>query len=542
MKRILLLYILLATSITCFPQSRQDTTALIEKAMSRYKPQNPGCQLSIKKNGEIIFSKAYGMADIEHNVPLTLKSIIEAGSVSKQFTAAAILLLEQQGKLSLNDDIRKYITELPNYGTVITLAQMMHHMSGLRDWGSVAELTGWGRTTKTYTNDDALEIIAAQKELNNIPGAEFIYSNSNYNLLAIVVQRVSGKSLAEFTKQNIFIPAGMTHTEWRDNHKRVVMNRAIAYSITVNGYETEMPNEDVYGNGGLLTTTEDLLKWNDFYSSGKLGTSSLFSKQTKVEAFNNGKMSGYGAGLFIQKYRGTNYIQHGGATAGYRANLELFPDLSISIAFLSNTSQFDTSTISLSNALLDIFIPKKEEMKPTNKNEAKVKLTEAVLNTYAGWYKNDRDGSGVKLVVKDKSLFVFNDRLTPLSESKFKIENAEEEIDMNDSNGFMDITPQDNIHFTKVKNDQVIDNLKVYKGKYFSKETNSTITIYLKDKNLMFHLKPDKDYQLEPTYNDAFAIIDFDGGLFFIRNNRNEIVSMKISSSRARNVEFEKMK
>ena len=335
-------------------------------------------------------------------------------------------------------------------------------------------------------------------------------------ILSRVLQNVSG-SITDITYHDTFGKPGLI----KKNNERLTFE---------------------YYTDGLIKTKEDLLKWNDFYSSGKLGTSSLFSKQTKVEAFNNGKMSGYGAGLFIQKYRGTNYIQHGGATAGYRANLELFPDLSISIAFLSNTSQFDTSTISLSNALLDIFIPKKEEMKPTNKNEAKVKLTEAVLNTYAGWYKNDRDGSGVKLVVKDKSLFVFNDRLTPLSESKFKIENAEEEIDMNDSNGFMDITPQDNIHFTKVKNDQVIDNLKVYEGKYFSKETNSTITIYLKDKNLMFHLKPDKDYQLEPTYNDAFAIIDFDGGLFFIRNNRNEIVSMKISSSRARNVEFEKMK
>jgi CubicO group peptidase (beta-lactamase class C family) len=177
MKNKLLLYFFLLLSTSCFSQTRQDTLTLIDKAMRIYLSQNPGAQLSIKSNGEIIFSKAYGMADLEHEVPLTLKSKIEAGSVSKQFTAAAILMLEQQGKLSLNDDVRKHIPELPNYGNVITLEQMMHHTSGLRDWGSVAELAGWGRTTKTYTNDDALEIIIAQKSLNNVPGAEFIYKS-----------------------------------------------------------------------------------------------------------------------------------------------------------------------------------------------------------------------------------------------------------------------------------------------------------------------------------------------------------------------------
>jgi CubicO group peptidase (beta-lactamase class C family) len=542
-KRLLFLNIILVTSITCFSQSRQDTIAMIEKAMDRYQTQNPGYQLSIKKKGEIIFSKAYGMADLERNIPLTLTSIIEAGSVSKQFTAAAILLLEQQGKLSLKDDIRKYIPEVPNYGTVITLEQMMHHTSGLRDWGSIAKLTGWERTTKTYTNNDALEIIAAQKELNNVPGAEFIYSNSNYNLLAIVVLRVSGKSLAEFTKQYIFTPANMSHTEWRDNHKRIVKDRAIAYSITKNGYETEMPNEDVYGNGGLLTTTEDLLKWNDYYLSGKLGTPSLFSKQTKTEAFNNGKMGKYGAGLFISKYRGTNSIEHDGATAGFRSDLVLFPDQNLSISFLSNTSQFDNESSSIIDTLKNIFIAKKEEAQGTTKKETTVHITESVLNSYAGWYKSDRSGTGIKIHVKDKNLFFGNDLLTPVSENKFKITDTDEVVEMNDSKGLILSIPTDNYHYTKVEaNNHVNENLSIYEGKYFSKETNSTISIYLKDGKLWFHLKPDADYQLEPTYKDAFTVTDFNGNLYFIKNKKNEITLMKISVSRARNVAFEKLK
>ncbi len=156
------------------------------------------------------------MADLERNVPLTVNSIFEAGSVSKQFTAAAILLPEQQEKLSLDDDVRKYVPELPDYGYPIQLRQMLHHSSGFRDWGAMAALTGWPRSKKFYTNEDALEIIARQKHLNNKPGDEFLYSNSNYNLFAIIVQRVSGLTLAAFTRKYIFEPAGMTHTQWRD--------------------------------------------------------------------------------------------------------------------------------------------------------------------------------------------------------------------------------------------------------------------------------------------------------------------------------------
>ncbi|OYU67611.1 MAG: hypothetical protein CFE22_03745 [Cytophagaceae bacterium BCCC1] len=538
MKNKLLIYFLLLISTSCFSQTLQDTLTLIDKAMRIYLPQNPGCQLSIKRNGEIIFSKAYGMADLEHDVPLKLTSKIEAGSVSKQFTAASILLLEQQGKLSLNDDVRKYIPELPDYGHVITLEQLMHHTSGLRDWGNVAYLSGWGRGTKTYTNDDALEIIKAQKLLNNIPGAEFIYSNSNYNLMAIIVQRVSGQSLAEFTKQNIFIPAGMTNTEWRDNYKRIVKERAIAYDLTKNGYETLMPNEDAYGNGGLLTTTEDLLKWNDFYLTGKLGSPTLLSKQIKVEAFNNGKMNDYGAGLFIQKFKGQKLIQHNGATAGYRAFLEIFPDINISVAFLSNTSQFEISR--LVNTIRDIFLI--EKTKPalsttkTNLPDSKTPLT-----TYTGWYRNERDGSSANIEARNDSLFMNNSLLIPQSEKKFKRTGSSILVEMNDPKEMLYIIPdRDTIRYSKAETPMVTNQyLEKYTGKFFSTETNSTITVYLKEGKLMINLKPNSDFELTPTYKDGFNGLG--GNLYFLKNKKNEIITMKVSNGRARNIEFEKL-
>jgi CubicO group peptidase (beta-lactamase class C family) len=207
MKKLLLSVCFVTVYLFTTAQSWQDTVSKIEKLFARYKPSNPGAQLAISRNGKVIFSKAWGMADLEHNSPLTTESVTEAGSVSKQFTAAAILLLEQQGKLSLDDNVRKHIPEMPDYGYPITLRQMMQHKSGLKDWGAIAGIAGWPRSTKTYNNEDALYIICNQKTLNHKPGDEFLYSNSNYNLFAFIVQRVSGMSLADFTKKNIFEPA-----------------------------------------------------------------------------------------------------------------------------------------------------------------------------------------------------------------------------------------------------------------------------------------------------------------------------------------------
>ncbi len=539
MRKIFLFVSLLFFTSFSFAQTWQDTLSLIEKTFARYLPQNPGCQLSISRNGQVIFSKAWGMADLEHNIPLSAQSIIEAGSVSKQFTAAAILLLEQQGKLSLEDDVRKYIPELPDYGYPIKLRHMMRHTSGLRDWGSIAFLTGWPRSTKFYANGDALEIMARQKQLNNKPGAEFIYSNSNYNLFAIIVQRVSGMSLADFTRKYIFEPAGMTHTQWRDTPNRIVHNRAIAYALTANGFETNMPNEYVYGNGGLLTTTEDLLKWNDFYLQGKLGTASLLSKQIKTEPFNNGLMGDYGAGLFIQSVMGQPVITHSGATASYRANLETFPELHLSIAWLSNSSQFDSSKTNVAIAVRKIFVADKavKELK----NESAVNVTEATIQSYAGWYRCDRDGWGLAITVKDKKLLAGETPLVAETENKFGY--GKNTIIIQTGKGMMLIIPnRDSIHYSKADSALVdADNMNSYKGNYFSDETNSPAIIGLQNGKLTIHWKEDNVYELMPTYKDGFKSDDLGGNIYFTRNKENKITSMQISISRARNVAYKKL-
>ncbi len=538
MKFVRLLFIFQFIFQFSFGQIWQDTLSNIDKAFNQYLPDNPGCQLSISRNGQIIFSIAWGMADLERHVPLSTNSIFEAGSVSKQFTAAAILLLEQQGKLSLNDNVRKYIPELPDYGNPITLRQMLHHTSGIRDWSDVVELTGWPRGQKFYTNDDVLEIISRQKHLNNKPGDIFSYSNSNYNLFAIIIKRVSGLSLAVFTQKCIFEPAGMLHTQWRDDPNRIVSNRAIAYSKSETGFETDMPNEYVYGPGGLLTTTEDLLKWDNFYQSGKFGTPSLLSNQIKTEPLNNAVMNPYAAGLFINKVEGWNNISHDGATASYRAYLETFPELHLSIAILSNTSQFNIDNVE--NTIRKIFVPDKTEkiIKP----DSIIKLSNAYLNSLAGMYLNERNRSTFHLSVKEDTLIL--DNYLPLRASSnhiFKADNFLLEI--NGTKGsYIPLSPRDTIHFIKVEPVNLSNkNLVIYEGKYFSEETNSRVTIQTDSSNLVIRFNVDKSYELIPTFKDTFSINELGCNLQFIRNTQNKISAIKIYFWRTLGIEFKKL-
>ncbi|WP_158085333.1 serine hydrolase domain-containing protein [Niastella vici] len=523
-----------------FSQAFSDTAILIEKIFSRYTPQNPGCQLSISRNDEVIFSRAWGNADLENNVPLTTRSIIEAGSVSKQFTAAAILLLEQQGKLSVNDDVRKFIPELPNYGIVIRIKHLIHHTSGLKDWGSIAQMTGWARGTKAYRNEDALEIVARQKTLNNVPGAEFLYSNSNYNLLAIIVQRASGMSLAAFTREYIFIPAGMTQTQWRDNYKRIVPNRSIAYVKVDSGYEADMPNEYVYGNGGLLTTTEDLLKWNAWHFSGKFGNPSLLQKQTAVDTFNNKLINYYGAGLFIQSVGGIKVIRHTGATGSYRCYLGYYPELKLSIAWLSNTSQFDTSKYNVVGEVEKLFFRKKAPLLSKKDEPQTVPLEK--IKVYSGRYRNERTANVIQLEIKDGQLFIDNRMpLKPVGVNVFKVQNDLLSFDKPDAFCWGN-EDQDTVRYIRVEPADVsAATIGAYTGKYFSDETQSGLTVAQQNGTLLVQVNSYTSYDLKPIYKDAFRIVDADGVITFERNEKSKIVKMKISVSRARNVEFMKM-
>lgn len=538
MKKTLFFIAFLLVSSFAQAQTLQDTLAQIDKIFSACQPQNPGYELAISKNGVVIYSKAWGMADLEHQVSLTTTSVTEAGSVSKQFTAAAILLLAQQGKLSLNDDIRKYLPEIPDYGSVIRISNLLHHTSGLRDWGSVMDIAGWSRSTKTYSNDDVLSIVSHQKALNNKPGDEFIYSNSNFNLQALIVKRITGMELAEFTRKYIFEPAGMTHTQWRDNFKRIVANRAIAYHTTDTGYETDMPNEYAYGNGGLLTTAEDLLKWNEYYWGGKFGSPSLLPQQIAVDHLNSGAENAYGMGLFIQKHRGWDYIVHDGATASYRSLLFHYPQLHLSVAFLSNVSNADFSLV---RRVEDLLVPDNE--KPSSRKTTPSKtypLSPDQLKVFTGWYQNSKTGSGLQVMLKNDTLCTARFKFRPVGRNSFSV-NGEQAI-FNDK-GFTHISKtKDTTIYKKVKDaGSGADYLKAYTGTYYSSETESKYAVIIKDGKLTLHIDPVNYQSIEPTYYDGFKSTEGGVDIYFTRDASDKINGAKISVNRARNVTFTKI-
>jgi CubicO group peptidase (beta-lactamase class C family) len=318
------------------------------------KPDSPGCVIGVGSRDQPVLVRAYGLADLEHAVANAPDTIFEAGSVSKQFTATAVLLLVQDGKLALDDAVRKFVPEVPEYGTPITIRQMLTHTSGLRDWGEIAAIGGWPRTTRAYTQAHVLDIVRRQRALNFRPGTTYSYSNTGYNLAAMLVSRVAGESFAEFTRRRIFAPLGMSHTSWRDDYRRVVPGRAIAYDREGATFRTLMPFENVHGNAGLLTTAADLLRWNANLETGAVGGLTLVHELQEPGRLADGREIAYGLGLRLESYRGMREIGHGGATAAYRAYLSRFPDQKLSIALLCNAG--DTDTAALAHQVADLYL------------------------------------------------------------------------------------------------------------------------------------------------------------------------------------------
>ena len=405
----LLLLVVAATTAAAARQAPAGDPAAVDKVFERWATgTTPGCAVGVGRRGQPVLRRAYGMADLEHEVRNTPETIFEAGSVSKQFTAAAVALLAKDGKLSLDDPIRKYFPELPEYEAPITIRQMLMHMSGLRDWGAVAAIGGWPRTSRAYTHDHVLEIISRQKALNFRPGAQYSYSNSGYNLAAMLVTRVSGMSFAEFSRARLFEPLGMTRTSWRDDFRRVIKGRAVAYADRRGEFFQDMPFEDVHGNGGLLTTVGDLLKWNENFVKPVVGDAAFIALQQEPGSFTDGRRGTYALGLTVGEYKGVRQVSHSGSTAGYRAHLVRFPDHHLSVAVLCNVSS--GAATQYANAVAEIYLGPAIQSTTTSAGRTRATppqpFTPAAdrLAGYAGTYTSDEAETTFVVAVEGQEL------------------------------------------------------------------------------------------------------------------------------------------
>lgn len=406
-----------------------EALALADRVFANFaNPKGPGCAVGVSRGPQRLLAKGYGSSNLEAGTLNSAETIFEAGSVSKQFTAAAVIMLALDGRIRLDEPVRKYFPELPEYQRPITIRMLLDHTSGLRDWGAVVALAGWPRGTKTYTHADVLEILTRQKATNYPPGDAYSYTNSGYNLLAMLVARVTGRPFATFTQERIFAPLGMTHTSWRDEYRRIVPGRAQAYAAlgATSSWQLDMPFEQVHGNGGLLTTVGDLLIWNEALRTRQLG-GALVDSLERRGVLTSGEQITYAAGLVVQEWRGTKEIGHSGATAGYRAYVARYPQQGdLSVAVLCNVGSAAPGPLArqmaagLSTGLADAT----PTPAPTPRPAATWKPTAAELAALVGDYRSEDAEVTLSVVLEDERLIMkrrpaTSVRLTPTTTDHF---------------------------------------------------------------------------------------------------------------------------
>ncbi|MGM9514839.1 serine hydrolase domain-containing protein [Roseateles sp. DB2] len=327
-------------------------TAKIDAVFAAFTPQTPGCALGVYREGQVLLARGYGLADLNHGVPITPDTVFDIGSSSKQFTALAVLMLAKEGKLDLQDPVSKHLPEMKALGQRFTIAQMLHHTAGLRDYNELLLLAGRDMGDVT-SSADALRLLAAQQGLNFEPGTRFSYSNSGYFLAAMIVERVSGQSMDAFLQERVFKPLGMTVTHVRTDHTVVVPHRATAYSQNgPTSFAIDMSNWNQPGDGAVQTHVRDLARWDGELARPTVIDPTLLKALQTPGKLADGSAIQYGLGLSMDQYRGFARVHHAGAWGGYRAVVMRFPEQQLGLALTCNAAQ--ANPVALAQRVADI--------------------------------------------------------------------------------------------------------------------------------------------------------------------------------------------
>lgn len=527
------------------------------------RADSPGCALGVYHGGQIVYKRGYGMEDLNEDVRIAPGTVFHVASMSKQFTAAAIVLLAQQGKLSLDDDVRKYIPELPDFGAKITIRNLVHHTSGLRDQWNLLELAGWRYSKDLITDDDVMSVMTRQKELNFKPGDRHVYCNTGYTLMGLIVKRVSGMSLREFTTKNIFEPLGMTRTFFRDDHAQIIKHDAVGYEQEPGKpFEISITNFDTAGATSLHTTVEDLQLWDENFYHPKVGGGAFVQQMLQRGKLNNGEELDYAFGLEHGKYRGLATVDHGGADAGYRSDLTRFPDQHFSASVLCNSAETDPS--SLVRKVADIVLAREiqaaEAKAPATESAPKAAaatsttLTADQIAPFAGLYWNRENDAFVKILVKDGKLDADTGGdellvLKPFAESRFHIADKpwgdQVEIHFVLASGDKPRRMEQSFGGGKPSMFEVADavtpaiaELEQYVGAYVSEEIDPVYRIAMDgDRLSLMRLKHKPDI-LRPTVRDVFS--GDIGTVRFARDAHGVISGFVLNAGRIQNFHFTK--
>jgi CubicO group peptidase (beta-lactamase class C family) len=547
------------------PLSSQTSDERVDRIFADLdRDDSPGCVVGVGQNGRILHVGAYGMANLEHGVPLTTRTIVEIGSVSKQFATGTVVWLEQEGKLSLDDEVRKWVPELPDFVEGITIRHLANHTSGLRGQWELLDLKGTPRNYTVHSIPLILDLILQQRALNFEPNDQYLYSNSGYSLLNVIVQRATGESLADYSREHLFRPLGMLDTQWRDDFTRVVEGRAYGYSVSVDGeFHTLMPITNAYANGGLLTTVEDMIRWTEALHADRIGQPGFRETMTTRGVLNSGRQIEYALGLRVSEYNGLREVSHGGSTAGYRANLRHFPDVGLTVALGCNVTTANPGE--RGRQVADIFLADHAEVREPSVPSI-VPLPPAELEARAGLYRNSVSEEVMWLQARDDHLVASPGggfELMPVGENRFRRVGTEIE--------FRITSPRAGapMEFRRVDDDDptatfvmvpaaspTASELNEYSGDYYSPELDVTFTVRVEDGELVL-LRPVRSYQrvsladgdgvvlgervttpdrLTATFVDGFVMAGF--RIVFSRDRGNAVDGMELYGNRVRHLGF----
>ena len=503
---------------------------------------SPGCSLGVIRDGQFVYRKAYGLASLELGVPLSTQSVFYMGSLSKQFTATAVILAAEQGFLSLDDDVRKYVPELPDYGHVITLRQMLHHTSGFRDFLTLIFLSG--RDVSDFnSSEEILKLIVRQRGLNNVPGNEWIYSNTNYFLLGVVVKRATKQSLAEFAAQNIFGPLGMSHTLFYDDHTVVMPGRVAAYDSGAHDtFRVDWSTTyDVVGGGGLMSTVDDLILWDRNFYANRLGKGTLIKQLQTPGVLNDGNKISYAMGLDLGNYRGLPIVEHNGALFGYRTALLRFPEQQFSVICLCNVS--NAVPENLVRKVADLYLADKMQPGASALNPPSTGNLPAPA-TFAGKYLDRRTHMMYSFIASDGNLMAWGGVLRRISADKF-YDLESNVITFENSNGRMkarlDIRGETYFSGRRVEELRSSNTaLAAYAGQFRSTELDATYTVSLEHGMLTLRNRDHPPTKLTQIATDEFDSNEL-GRIVFHRDLQGRVSTLAVFTQAARSIELKRL-
>jgi CubicO group peptidase (beta-lactamase class C family) len=529
-------------------------TADVDRVFAAWdKPDSPGCALGIVQQGKLVYQKGYGQANLEQNIPINPSTVFYIASTSKQFTAASIALLAKQDKLSLDDDIRKYLPELPVYDSPITIRHLIHHTSGIPDYLELLGLAGQ-RLDDVHSEEDILELLSRQKSLSFKSGDQFLYSNSGYFLLGVIVKRVGGKPLAQFAEQHIFNPLGMTHSRFHDSRTRLVKNRAQGYFSSKEGeVRNYLTQFDRVGDGGLMTTVGDLYRWDRASENGTLGSKHFAGSLLTQGQLNNGNSLTYAFGLMIGQHRGLRTISHGGSFIGFKSELLRFPEKRLSVICLCNHNAADATKLAKEVANIVLDHASSQPVPPAAISAIEpvehIPLKEADLKGGATVFREPTTGSLWRLSTEEGRIVATVDgqsfRLKPIGQGRYRSLNAPIDLELEFQRPDADrplvlqlgVEGQSPIALEAIEAvSPTIDQLGEFAGNYYSPELQSLYQLFLHDGKLFLRLKNNPDAEVVPVLNDLFRV---EGkNLAFSRSSQRKITGFVLSSGRIRNLRF----